>query len=260
MNPFPIDAVAYGNRLRRTAPAEKFLFAGGIIVLAIAFKSLLLSALLIVVVAGVLQRFAGITVREFWRFLWLPAGFIMIGVVPMAVEIVRPTTPDVLGAMTIGAWQVGITVRGLTQAGAILASSFGSVAGSLFLALTTPMVDITDQLRRWHVPALLVEMMMLVYRFIFVLLETAGAMHTAQDVRLGHSSRSRWMHSAGMLVSNLYLRSQRRADLLFTALSCRGYAGELRVLVDPAPSSPLHIVGILAFLSFLAVMGIVIAS
>ena len=33
------------------------------------------------------------------------------------------------------------------QAGAILASSFGSVAGMLFLALTTPMVDLTDQLR-----------------------------------------------------------------------------------------------------------------
>jgi energy-coupling factor transporter transmembrane protein EcfT len=63
-----------------------------------------------------------------------------------------------------------------------------------------------------------------------------------------------------MLASNLYLRSQRRADLLFTALSCRGYAGELRVLIDPQPWSVLRTVQIGAVLVALAVFGTVMAS
>ncbi len=260
MNPFPIDSFAYGNRLRRVAASEKMLFGAGLVALAIGFKSLALSAVIIAAVTAILHLRAGISVRDFWGFLWLPAGFILVGVVPMAIEVVGPSTPGVLGSMTIGPWTLGVTARAAAQAGAILASSFGSVAGTLFLALTTPMVDLTDQLRRWHVPALLVEMMMLVYRFIFVLLETAGAMWTAQEVRLGYSSRARWLRSIGMLTSNLYLRSQRRADLLFTALSCRGYTGELRVLVDPAPWSGVHVAGIVAVLAVLAAFGMVVTA
>jgi cobalt/nickel transport system permease protein len=122
------------------------------------------------------------------------------------------------------------------------------------------MVDLTDQLRRWRVPSLLVEMMMLVYRFVFVLLETAAAMHVAQEVRLGYSSRGRWMRSMGMLASNLYLRSQRRADALFTALSCRGYAGELRVLVDPAPWSSARVAAIMGLVGALAAFGMVVPT
>jgi energy-coupling factor transporter transmembrane protein EcfT len=40
----------------------------------------------------------------------------------------------------------------------------------------------------------------------------------------------RWLRSAGMLASNLYLRANVRATALFTALSARGYTGDLTVL------------------------------
>ncbi len=72
--------------------------------------------------------------------------------------------------------------------------------------------------------------MTLVYRFVFVLLETGMAMYLAQEARLGYSSWRRSLRSAGMLASNLYLRSQARAAAVFTALTARGHTGELRVL------------------------------
>ena len=100
----------------------------------------------------------------------------------------------------------------------------------LALALTTPMVDITDQLRKWRVPQLFIELMVLMYRFIFVFIETAQAMYIAQNARLGYSNWRRSLHSVGMLAANLYLRSQTRAAALYTALTARGYTGELRVL------------------------------
>ena len=54
--------------------------------------------------------------------------------------------------------------------------------------------------------------MTLIYRFIFVLLETAQAMRLAQEARLGYSSWGRWLRSVGMLASNLFLRANTRAD------------------------------------------------
>ena len=56
MNPFPIDAFAYGNRLRRVAASEKMLFGAGLVALAIGFKSLALSAVIIATVTAVMSR------------------------------------------------------------------------------------------------------------------------------------------------------------------------------------------------------------
>lgn len=230
MNPFPIDAYAYANRLRFAHPAEKIIFAGLTIVVCLGSGAPPVAALGFVLVALAAVWIAGIPLRAFWYFVRLPIGFLVISVVTMAVTTVPADGTGVLVSAPLAWWRIGVTEPGLREAGRVFAVSLACVASSLFLALTTPMVDITDQLRRWHVPALFVELMTLVYRFIFVLIETAQAMHIAQEARLGYSTVGRSLRSVGMLASNLYLRANARANALFTALTARGYTGDLTVL------------------------------
>ncbi|MDQ3702325.1 MAG: cobalt ECF transporter T component CbiQ, partial [Chloroflexota bacterium] len=179
MNPFPIDAYAYTNKLRWIHPAEKMIFAGITIALCLASGSPLVCLLALVTVTLVVTRGAGIPLSAFWHFVRLPLGFVVIGVVTVAVVGVPPDGAGSVASLPLGPWRIGVTPASLAQAGRILAVSLASVSCTLFLALTTPMVDLTEQLRRWHVPALFVELMTLVYRFIFVLLETAAMMHIA---------------------------------------------------------------------------------
>jgi energy-coupling factor transporter transmembrane protein EcfT len=47
-----------------------------------------------------------------------------------------------------------------------------------------------------------------------------------------------------MLMANIYLRAQVRASALFTALSARGYSGELRVLIAEPKWSRRHLLAI----------------
>jgi cobalt/nickel transport system permease protein len=238
VNPFPIDAYAYANRLRWAHPAEKIIFASVTVTICLVSRSPLVCLLGLLLAALEVTVLAGISLGAFWYFIRLPIGFILIGVLTIAVIGVPTGTPGSLVVVPIGAWMVGVTAGSLAEAGRVLSVSLASVALTLALALTTPMVDITEQLRRWHVPALFVELMTLIYRFIFVLLETAQAMRLAQEARLGYSSWRRWLRSAGMLASNLYLRANVRASALFTALSARGYTGDLTVLqAQPAWSS-----------------------
>jgi cobalt/nickel transport system permease protein len=234
VNPFPIDAYAYANRWRWVHPAEKIIFAALTIALCLASGAPLVCLLGLGMATLAVTRGAGIPLRAYWHFLRLPFGFIIAGVLTMAVVAVPGGGPDTLVAWPMGPWHIGVTSASLAQAARVLAVSVASVGCTLFLALTTPMVDISDQLRRWHVPALFVELMLLVYRFIFVLLETAQAMHLAQESRMGYSTWGRSLRSVAMLASNLYLRSHARASALVTALSARGYTGELRVL-QPRP-------------------------
>ncbi len=232
MNPFPIDAYAYANRLRWAHPAEKMVFAALTIVTCLVSGSPVVAALAAALVALAVTRLAGIRLGAFWHFVRLPIGFIVLSVITIAITTVRPDGSGALFSAPLGPWRIGATPQTIDQAVRVLSVSLASVTASLFLALTTPMVDIADQLRRWKVPALFVELMTLVYRFIFVLLETAQAMHTAQEARLGYSSTRRWLRSMGMLASNLFLRSNARAAALFTALTARGYTGDLTVLRD----------------------------
>jgi cobalt/nickel transport system permease protein len=231
-NPFPIDAYAYSNRLRWAHPAEKMVFALVTLSLCLFFRSWAVSAAVVAVMTMLLWRTAGVRPLVFWQFLRLPLGFIVLGVLTIVVILVPPEAAATAWAVPLGNWHIGVTPASATEGARVLAVSLGSIASTLFLALTTPLADITDQLRRWRVPSLFIELMVIVYRFIFVLLETAESMYTAQQARLGYSTTRRALRSAAVLASNLYLRANARATALFTALTARGYNGDLRVLMD----------------------------
>jgi cobalt/nickel transport system permease protein len=244
MNPFPIDAYAYSNRLRWAHPAEKIIFAGVMIAAALGSGSPVVCLLALALVTLEVTRVARIPLRAFWYFVRLPFGFILISVLTMAVVVVP--AGEGLFSVPLGPIRVGVTTAGLIQAGHVFCVSFACVAATLSLALTTPMVDITDQLRRWHIPALFVELMTLVYRFIFVLIETAQAMHIAQEARMGYCTAGRSLRSVGMLASNLFLRANARANALFTALTARGYTGDLAVLREEPTWSRRNLASIAA--------------
>ena len=57
------------------------------------------------------------------------------------------------------------------------------------------MVDLFSALRKARVPGALVEIAALVYRFTFSLLESVGAIHHAQEARLGYINRKAAMRS-----------------------------------------------------------------
>jgi cobalt/nickel transport system permease protein len=100
----------------------------------------------------------------------------------------------------------------------------------LFLALTTPATHLVAGLRRIGIPAEIAELALLIYRFLFLLTDTAETMHAAQAARLGHSTYRRHLSSLSLLIANLMPRALSRARALEVGLAARGWRGELRVL------------------------------
>ena len=99
-----------------------------------------------------------------------------------------------------------------------------------FLSLNTPVTDLTMALEKLHVPKLLVELMELIYRFIFVLAETAANIRLAQESRLGYQGFRRSVNSLGTLSSMVFLQAWRKGQSIYTALESRGYTGSLTTL------------------------------
>ncbi len=124
----------------------------------------------------------------------------------------------------------GALQRGLELAARIL----GGMGTLLFFALTTPLPELMRAARFFRCPPVLVELALIMYRYIFLLLEEGQRIRTAQKARLGFVDFRTSLNSAGTLGGMLVLRTFDRAEASFAAMRCRGYRGALTT-VPPGP-------------------------
>lgn len=133
----------------------------------------------------------------------------------------------------------------------IAINTFFRVEGALsclfFLVLTTSITDLCILLRRAHVPRILVEMSMLIYRYIFVFLEVSEKMQVAQKLRLRPSGWISRIRSTALLAGNLFIRTLEQGERTFVAMSSRGYEGNIRLLDDFPPPKKIMLLGIALF-------------
>lgn len=246
-----IENYAYSNRWRIINPSDKMIFTFATMLLCLFSTQTIPSLIVLFSMVFLTTVQAGVPVRYYLKFFTIPAGFIIIGAITVSLSVNTNLT-NLLWDIGIGPYYIGFTQGGLNQALLLLARSAGAASCLFFLALTTPLDDITCQLERWKVPYLIIEMMTLIYRFIFVFWEQAVTIHIAQAARLGHVDLKTSLRSLGYLVSSLFINAVDRSHSLYNALVSRGYSDSLRVLEDEHQPTPVFIkAGFICFDLFL---------
>lgn len=225
-----IDTSAHLNRWRTKSLAEKGALAIGMLIVAVSVPSWRADLAVAAIMIGATLLGARVSPALWWKAMTAPFAFMVIGVASVLFQ---------LGPWQAGHWQVGLAPNGAHLALVLACRAFAGLTCLLFLALTTPAADLAGGLRRIGVPSEIVEMTLLIYRFVFLLTDTAETMHAAQAARLGYVGKRRHMKSLGMLIANLMPRALARAEALEIGLAARGWRGELRVLSPIRPASPL---------------------
>ena len=139
----------------------------------------------------------------------MPLAFLVIGGITILIHSYPAGTP-VWPPSPWGSGCGALTAAALSQAARLFCKALGAVGCMYFLSLNTPITDLTMALEKLHVPKLLVELMELIYRFIFVLAETASNIRLAQESRLGYQGFRRSLTSLGTLSSMVFLRAWRK--------------------------------------------------
>lgn len=224
-----IESAVYGNRWRTASAGAKagFALAGLAAALAAPHASGALACALLM--AAVTVAGAGIAPGVYLRVMLPASSFLVLGALPLALAI---------GFDEAGRFELHWMPQALPQIGHLLARALGAFAALLFVSLSTPMPDLIALARRVHVPAALIDLMVLGYRTVFMLLRALRDMHTAQDARLGYSSARRTLRSGALLTANLIVDVMRRAQALQIAAQARNQHGPLRFL--PARASARH--------------------
>lgn len=123
-----------------------------------------------------------------------------------------------LGGVTItGGWISFIS---------ILLRGFLCIFAAIVLIATTSFPRIIQALRSLGVPRALVVQLMLLYRYLFLLIEEAGRMSRAGKLRAGVSKTS--LSTAASMLSSLLVRTVDRGDSVWMAMKARGFEGELK--------------------------------
>lgn len=219
-----IDRIAATNRLAAVCGFEKLAFALGMLVLALVLPPPGAVVVLAVVVLATLLVVRA-PARSYLTLMAGPLAFLAFGLVPLLVTV-----------SVGGPWLLRL---GLAAGGPELALRVGlrTLAGTsclLFLALSTPVPQLLGVLRRLHIPAVVTEVALLIYRYIWVFLDTVESIRMAQSSRLGYRSFSRSYRSLAMLAAAFFTQTLERARAMDHGLQARNWQGELRVLEDAA--------------------------
>lgn len=223
------DRWAYQSRLRRVEPIPKIALSAAAAVVCLCCGSTLVGLFTLLAMAALSAALGGVRPRVLLHFFKVPLLFLVIGTLTILVGAYPPGTPLLLG-VRVGGSLWGLSSASLALGARIFCKAMGVISAMYFLALNTPMTDLTLALERLHAPKLFVELMELIYRFIFVLTETMGRIRVAQASRLGYVGFRRSMGSAGTLCSMVFLRAWRKGDRVYAALESRGYTGRLDTL------------------------------
>jgi len=231
-----IDALAHSNRLRLMPPGQKAGFATTLLLLALVSPppvQLLISLWLVVWTVG----YAGIPAGTYLRMLLLPFGFALTS---LPAIVINGVGHDAFAVVHADAWQglsqqvagrtLYISKLGLGQALALLTRSLAATSSLFFLLLTTPFSELIHVLRKFGAPPLLLDLMVHVYGFIFILRAIVDEIAIAQHARSGYSSWRRAFRSLSLLIGQLLERSMASYRGLTFGLAARGFQGDLRLV------------------------------
>jgi cobalt/nickel transport system permease protein len=222
-----LDRLSYQSRWFHVAPERKFLFWLLAMVLAFILPPLGQGILLV----GLAAFTCWLLRISFWRWLrWMaiPIGFLLVGVLTILFSVTREPAHLIVG-IPLGTYWLGVMPEGMSMANTTFWRSLAALAATFWLVLNLPFPQLIVLLRKGRVPRLLTEQILLTWRFIFILLEEAMAIHRAQTLRFGYRTLPQGYRSLAMLVGLLFTRVLLRYKELAITLDVKLYQGDFHL-------------------------------
>lgn len=244
-----MDFYAYQSGLRQWNGGYKVLSALLILILCIGLDDIWVSVTVIVTV-GMLNVIGNrVPVRQYVELMKIPIAFLILGCVAIAFGISVSPVGDYRISMH---WFYLYFMRtDIQKAVELFFKALGAVSAMYMMALSTPAGELINVLRKAHVPKLMVELMNMIYRFIFILTDVQGRMKRAAVSRLGYVDFKTSCGSFGKIAGNLFILSLKKADTYYDAMVSRGYDGEIMFLEEEKKVTLVQIAGMAAYLLIL---------
>ena len=224
-----IDDYAYRNRLSKVNPNIKFVIGMLLLILSLINPYNYISLLIILTMSFIIVGVAKIELKDYIHFIKIPITFLIISIIMILINF--SNDKDILlYSIEIGSLYVGVSVESINSATHLFFRALSCLTCIYFIMLTTPFNQLIFVFKKLHLPDIVLEIAMLMYRFIFM--EEVADIRKSQELRFGYINLKNGYNSFGLLVSMLFKRMMIRYDEMSIALDMKLYDGTFYIVGD----------------------------
>lgn len=230
-----MDVLAYGSRMIRWAPLGKLLFTFSLLILALVSDNIFVPIITFCIGLGLMAYSTNFRLPPIIGLAILEAILIMVIGCGMVSILGDSSEPAVLlnGTGELLWIDIHITANSFNHAWLIMFRAIAGVTLMLSFASSTPIPHIAHALKQMKVPKEVIEIVVLVYRYAFLLLERAEVMWNAAKCRLGFNGARRSMSTTAGILVNVFITSLEIAERSQPALESRNYSGSFPIYRMP---------------------------
>ena len=219
-----IDKIAYENRLIELSPKIKSAFY--LFLLIICFLTTPMIQGIISLIIGLATIYVTkVKVTRYFKWLLIPAPFLAISILTILFSISSQSSTFIFKIPVFNNY-LGITSTSLTIGTKLFFRSFSCLICTYFFILTVPFHQILVVMKQARFPLLLIELTMLMYRFIFIFADEFLIIKRAQEMRFGYRGLKNSYHSLGLMIKILFFQSFDRFNKMILSLEIKFFDGD----------------------------------
>ena len=241
-----LEDIAQTNGLREVNTYLKLLAGLGAIFLCLLSQSYIGPLFIAIVLSVTILSLAKIDARTYGGLFILPFTFAIMSV---AVIVLISGGEETFWSWNPLPWlSLAVTQESLNEGFFVFCRVIGGMSALIFIALTTPMTDLFVVMRQCHVPEVVLDLAMMIYRSIFMIMDQLVQIYHAQVMRLGYGSFRESIQSFSTLCGAVFIGSWSAGEDLIRAMDARCYDGKFAVLGETRPLEALPVLTVALFL------------
>ena len=247
-----LEYYSYNSKINSWNPHLKFWYSMVLIVLGIILSNIYIS-ISIVFICGFITIFLGkISLKKYIDFFKVPTIFLLISVAVININFSKNITDFYY--FNIEDLYIYTTDENIKKSCILFWRALSGVSSMYMLALSTSLNEIIYVMKKARTPKIIIELMYLVYRFIFIMRDSYKSMRKSIESRLGFRDYRTSLLSFGKIISNILIVSLRKSNSFYDSMESRDYKGEIRFFIKEKGINKKAIIGMGLSIIYLIVL------
>lgn len=244
-----IDFYAYASKIKHWNATFKVSLSVLTLILCIVLDNIYVSVVVIIAMFYLTVVKGKLSLHGYLSILTIPVVFILLSTFTIAIDFSKQ--PIGQYNLYLGFCYVFTSQTKLKNVAFLLLKIFAAISALQMMTLSTPSSEIIYVLRKAHVPKLIIELMSLIYRYIFILMDVYTKMKNSAESRQGYCDFKTSCYTFGSIASNMLVISLNKANAYYDAMEARCYDGDIIFLEEDKNIELKQIIIAAAFIIFL---------
>lgn len=228
-----LEEISQESRISGLNPAFKMsMLMAGLIGVLIS-KSLGISLICLVVFTLCNIAISRLSFIAYFRIVAVPVSFLMLSSVVMLFDW-SPVPMGTFDVAFLKGWLV-VDSEGVARAAEVIVKALAATSLSYTIILSTSFIDIIPAMKTLRAPALIIELVVLMYRYITIIESALHQQILASETRLGGTSFKNSLRSLACVLRNVPFLSFHKTRAFYNAMEARLFNGEFRLLNERKP-------------------------